>query len=165
MTLKKIQKISSKVQFFAERMKMHSTLDGFMLYGKLGINFLTTTELLYPNMRIRIRLLRARPNFYIISENPNVSLGFVDCFLYTRRVILKQDYHKKKMSQLAYAPVEYNYVETLAKICIIPVRQNQFVPEKNSTTHQYVEEPLQRIQTLPLLVPLQRTHSGINSLI
>ena len=30
------------------------------------------------------------------------------------------------MSQLAYAPVEYNYMETLAKTFIIPSRQNQF---------------------------------------
>ena len=100
-----------------------------MLYGKLGIDFLTTSELLYPNMKVRIRLFRARPTFYMISENPNVSLGIVNCSLYTRRVMLKEDYHKKRMSQLAYAPVEYNYMETLAKTFIIPVRQNEFFRE------------------------------------
>ena len=80
-------------------------------------------------MKVRIRLIRARPNFYMISENPNVSLGIVDCPLYTRRVMLKEDYHKKRMSQLAYAPVEYNYMETLAKTYIIPAGQNQFIQE------------------------------------
>ena len=75
-----------------------------MLYDKLGIDFLTTSELLYPNKKVRIRLIRARPIFYLISENPSVSLGIVECFLYTRRVMLKEDYHKKRMSQLAYAP-------------------------------------------------------------
>ena len=30
---------------------------------------------------------------------------------------------------LAYAPVEYNYLETLAKTFIIPARQNYFIPE------------------------------------
>ena len=80
-------------------------------------------------MKVRIRLIRARPNFYIISENPNVSFGIVDCSLYTRRVMLKKDYHKKKMSQLAYAPIEYNYMETLVKTFIIPERQNQFIQE------------------------------------
>ena len=65
----------------------------------------------------------------MISENPNVSLGTVDCSLYTRRVMLKEDYHKERMSQLAYAPVEYNYMETLAKTVIIPARQNQFIQE------------------------------------
>ena len=65
----------------------------------------------------------------MISENPNVNLGIVDCSLYTRHVMLKEDYHKKRMSQLAYAPVEYNYMETLAKTYIIPARQNQFIEE------------------------------------
>ena len=51
-------------------MKVYSRPDGFMLYGKLGIDFLTTSELLYPNMKVRIRLIRARPNFYMISELP-----------------------------------------------------------------------------------------------
>ena len=80
-------------------------------------------------MKVRIRLIRAGPNFYMISENPNVSLGIVDCSLYTRRVRLKEDYHKKRMSQLAYAPVQYNYKETLAKTYIIPPRQNHFIQE------------------------------------
>ena len=53
----------------------------------------------------------------------------MDCFLYTRRVILKEGYHKKRMSQLAYAPVECNYMEALAKTFIIPARQNQFIQE------------------------------------
>ena len=92
--------------FFTRRMKLYSRPDGFMLYGKLGIVFLTTSDLLYPNMKVRIRLIRARPNFYMISDNPNVSLGIVDCSLYTRRVMLEEDYHKKRMSPLAYAPVE-----------------------------------------------------------
>ena len=43
--------------------------------------------------------------------------------------MLKEDNHKRKMSQLAYAPVEYNYMETLAKTYIIPARQNQFIQE------------------------------------
>ena len=55
--------------FFTQRMKLYSRPDGFMLYGKLGINFLTTWELLYPNIRVPIRLIRARPNFSMISEN------------------------------------------------------------------------------------------------
>ena len=49
--------------FFTRRMKLYSRPDGFMLYGKLGIDFLTTSEILYPNMKVRIRLIRARPKF------------------------------------------------------------------------------------------------------
>ena len=91
-------------------------------------------------------------------------MGFVDCSLYTRRVMLKEYYHKKRMSQLAYAPVQYNYMETLVKTYIIPARQNQFVQE-----NIFNNAPIRRIAIAmntnsALLAPLQRTHSGINSL-
>ena len=76
-----------------------------MLYGKLGVNFFSTSELLYPNMKIRVGLIIARPNFYMISDNPNVSLGIVDCLLYTLRIALKNDYHNKRTDMLAYTPV------------------------------------------------------------
>ena len=115
--------------FFTRRKKLLSRTDGFMLYGKLGIDFFSTSELLYPNTKLRLRLIRARPNFYMIKNNPNVSLGIVDCSLYTRCIALKHDYHKKRMDMLAYAPVEYNYLETFAKTFIIPARQNQFLQE------------------------------------
>ena len=80
-------------------------------------------------MKIRLPLIRARPNFYMISANPNVSLGIVDCSLYTRRIALNDDYHKKRMDMLAYTPVEFNFLETLAKTFIIPARQNQIIQE------------------------------------
>ena len=116
--------------FFTRRMKLLSRPDGFMLYGKLGIDFFSTSELLYPNIKIRRRLIRARPNFYMISDNPNVSLGIVEYSVYTRRIALKNDYHIKRMDMLAYAPVEYNYLETWAKTFIIPARKNKFIQEK-----------------------------------
>ena len=115
--------------FFTRRMKLLSGPDCFMLYDKLGIDFFSASELLYLNMKNRLPLFRARPNFYMISDNTNVSLGFVDCSLYTRRIALKDDYHKMRMDMLAYAPVEYNYLDTSAKTFIIPASQNQFVQE------------------------------------
>ena len=77
-------------------MKLLSRPGSFMLYGKLVIDFFSTSEMFYPNLKIRLQLIRARPNFYVISDNPNVSLGIVDCSLYTRRIALKDDYHKKE---------------------------------------------------------------------
>ena len=92
--------------FFSKRLKKLLRSEGFTLYGKFGADFFTTSESLYPNMKVRIRLIRARHNFYMISDNPNVSLAIVDCSLYTRRIGLKDDYHKKRMDMLAYVPVE-----------------------------------------------------------
>ena len=81
--------------FFTRRMKILSRLDDFMLYSKLMVDFFSTSELLNPNKKIRLRLIRARPFFYKISDNSNVSLGIVDCSLHTGRIALKDDYHKK----------------------------------------------------------------------
>ena len=116
--------------FFTRRMKVLSRSDGFMLYSKLGVDFFSTSELLYPNMKFRLRLIRAGANFYMISDKPNVCLGNVDCSLYTRRFALKDRYHKKRMDMLAYTPLEFNFLEPFAKTFIIPAGQNQFI-QKN----------------------------------
>ena len=130
--------------FLTRKMKLLSRPDGFMLYGKLGIEFFSTSELLYPNMKVRLRLGIARPNFYMISDNPYVSLGIVYCSLFTGRIALKDDYHKKRKHMIAYTPVEFNYLETLAKTFNIPARQNQFKQKKIiSTMLLFVESRLQ----------------------
>ena len=74
--------------FFTRRRKMLSRPAGFILYGKLGVDFFSISELLYPNMKVRLRLIRARLKFCVISDNPSVSLGIVDCSLYIRRIDL-----------------------------------------------------------------------------
>ena len=63
---------------FTRSMKGVSVPDGFILYGNLAAGFFSTSEMLHPNMKVRLRLIRARPNFYMISGNSNVSLGIVD---------------------------------------------------------------------------------------
>ena len=116
--------------FFTRRIKLLNRADGFKVYGKLGVDLLSTSERLYPNKKNRLRLIRARPNFYMISDKPNVSLGTVDCSFYIRRIALKDDYHEKQRDMLAFTPVEFKYFETLAKIFIIPARENQIIQEK-----------------------------------
>ena len=74
-------------------------------------------------MKVRLQLIRGRPNFYMIRDNPIVSLELVDCSLYTRRIALKDDYHQKRMD----IPVEFIFLETLAKTFSIPAGENQFI--------------------------------------
>ena len=105
---------------------MLSRPDGFILYGKLGVDFFTASELLYPNMTNRLRKIRARANFHMISENQNVSFGIVAFSLYTRRIALKDDCHEKPIEMLAYTSVDFNNMETLAKIFIIPAGQSLY---------------------------------------
>ena len=74
--------------------------DGFMLYGKKGVDFFSTSELLLPYMKNRLGTIQARHTFYKISDNPNFSLGSVFCSLYSLRIALKDDYHKKRCLQI-----------------------------------------------------------------
>ena len=77
-------------------------------------------------MKIRLRLMRARHNFYMISDNPKISLGIVDCSLYTRRIALKDDYHKKRMDML----LTLLWSSTIWRLL---QRLSSFVPDKTSS--------------------------------
>ena len=113
-------------------------------------------------MKVRLCLIRARPNFYLNSDNLNVCLGFFECSLCTLRFILRDDYHKKRMNMLVYNPVEYNYLETLAKTFIIPVKKIFLFRKHFWTFLQIVALPLQLLQTLHSLDRLLKIHSSIN---
>ena len=80
---------------------MLSRPNGIMLYGKLEFILFSTSELFYPNLKVRPSLIRARPIFYMICDNPKNSFGIVDCSHYTLRIALKDDYHKKRLDILA----------------------------------------------------------------
>ena len=70
-------------------MKNGSTYD-----GKLAFDLLQCEKLLLPNTKVRLTLIRAKPNFYMISYNPHVSLKVLDCSLFTRRVVVNEVYHQ-----------------------------------------------------------------------
>ena len=67
----------------------------------------------------------------MISDNPNVSFGIVDCSFFTRPIVLKDGYHGKRKEMLAYIPAEFKDLETLAKTFIISAGQNQFIQDKH----------------------------------
>ena len=109
--------------FFTKKMEMLNRPDAFMIYGKLGVEYFSNSELLYPNLKIRLQLIRAKSNFYMISVNTNVILGNVDWSFYSRCIALKDDYYKKRLDMLAYTLVEFNSLGTLAKTFIIPAKK------------------------------------------
>ena len=79
----------SFLKFFQQRrMKMLCIRDGFRLFGVVGVDFCCTSELLNPNMNVRL-LIKTTPNFNKISDNPSISLGTFKCLLYTGRIVAK----------------------------------------------------------------------------
>ena len=114
---------------FTDRANSLGTGITFSLYGRLAIDLFTCEKLLLPNTKVRIKLIRARPNFYMLSDNPNVSLKIVDCSLFTRRILVAEPNHQYLQWNLEREPAQYNYMETIARTFIIPSRQNQFIQE------------------------------------
>ena len=108
------------------------------------VDLFSTFAMLYPNMKFSLRLIRARPIFYMINDNPDVSLRIVDCSLYTRRIAIKDDYHRKRKDMLAYIPVEFNCLETLAKTFIIAARQNHFIHQNVDNIAPFRQNPITR---------------------
>ena len=115
---------------FTDRANCLGTEITFLLYGRLAIDLFTCKKLLLPNPKIRIKLIRARPSFYMLSDNPNVSLKIVDCSLFTRRFLVAVPNHQNLQWNLENKPAQYNYIETIARNFILPSRQNQFI-QKN----------------------------------
>ena len=111
--------------------------DGFMLTVKLGDDFFSTSELLYLKIKDRLCLIRARADFYMISDNRNFSLGLLTLHsLYCPQGWLSQ---QRNGHACLNVPVEFNFSEPLSKTSIIPARQNQFIQENvfnNAPVHR-----------------------------
>ena len=74
--------------------------DSFMLYAKFGVDFFSISEFWDPIMKCRLQLVGPTPNFYMISDNSNVSLGIIDCSIYIRRIPVKSIITRKKWTCL-----------------------------------------------------------------
>ena len=98
-----------------------------MVYGKPGVDFISTSEKLYQKTNVRLRLIAH--NFHMFGNNPSVRRRIVDCSPCTRRIALEDGCHMKIMDMLEYTPVEFNCLETQAKTSTTPAGQNQFLQE------------------------------------
>ena len=93
-----------------------------MLYLIVGVDFLSTFKVLNPNMKVRLRIIRARHKFCIISDNPNVGVGSVDCSLYTRRNALKKWLPQEKNERACIYSRGVKLFETLTKTFFFPAK-------------------------------------------
>ena len=139
--------------FLRSNEQMLSRRNDFMFYGKFGVDIISNSDLSYPNKKNRPRLIRARPYFYTISDNPNVSLGIVECSLDIQRVAFKDDYQKKLMDMLAHTSVEFNHLENLAKTSC----QTQLVHSKNFFNNTLVRRIAIAMNTISAL---EKFHTG-----
>ena len=112
---------------FTERASSLGPGKTFLLVGRQVIDLFTCEKLLLPKTKIRIKLIRARPNLYMLSDNPNLCLKNVDCSPFTRRILVAELNQQCLQWNLEREPAHYNYMEMIARTFIIPSRQNQFI--------------------------------------
>ena len=75
----------------------------FSLYGRLAIDLFACEKLLLRKTKTRIKLIRSRTNFYMLSDNPNVSLKIFDCSLFTRKMLVAEPrILSKKLKHLSH---------------------------------------------------------------
>ena len=82
------------MHLFTDRANSSGIGISFSLYERLAIDLFTCKKLMLPNTKVRIKLIRARPNFYVLSDNPNISLKIVDCSLFTRKILIAEPNHQ-----------------------------------------------------------------------
>ena len=66
----------------------------------------------------------------MLSDNPNLSLKIVDYSLFSRRSLVAEPNHRYLQWNLEIEPAQCNYMETTARMFIIPSHQNQLTQEK-----------------------------------
>ena len=95
--------------FFTTTLKLLNRPISLIVHVKTWVVLFSTSELPNANMKLSLLLIRGNYNFYMISDNPTASVGVVDSSFHTRRIALRNDYHKKKKDMLAYTPVDENF--------------------------------------------------------
>ena len=115
---------------FTDRTNSLGSVITFSLYGRHANDLFTCKKMSLPKTKVRSKLIRARTNFYMLSDNPNGSLKIIDCLLFTRRILVAEPNHQYLQWNLEREPVQNNYMETIARTSITPFRQNHFI-QKN----------------------------------
>lgn len=112
---------------FADRKT--NALDGISLYGRLSIDAFSCDKFLLPNTRVRIKLIRSRPNFYLCGADYGGQIQILHAVLNTRTVTVQDSMVKHIDQSLLREPAKYHFMETEARTFIIPANQNQFIEE------------------------------------
>ena len=63
--------------FFTKIMKMLTRHNGLLSYGRLRDDFFSISDLLNPEMKIRLRLIRVRPSSTRLATTPTLVLEFL----------------------------------------------------------------------------------------
>ena len=127
--------------FFTRRRKMLSRPDGFMLYAKLGVDFFSTSELLYLKMKIRLHIIRARPISTRLATTPTLVLDLLIVHLtldvlLSRMIITRNE--RTRLLTLLWSSTIWKLLQRLSS----------FLPDKTSSFTKTFSTMLQLVGLL-----------------
>ena len=70
---------------FTDKANSLETGKTFSFYGRVAIDLFTWEKMLLPKTKVAFAIIRARPGFYILSDNPIIGLKNFDCSPLTRK--------------------------------------------------------------------------------
>ena len=104
--------------------------DEFNFYGSLAIGLFACETLLFPNVNLRLKLIRSSPAFYMIDTGRlNSEAIILEACLFNRQVAISDNWMRNFKSRLLREPANFYYKEELPKMFIIHAGQNQFIQE------------------------------------
>ena len=98
----------------------------FSFYGKLAVVDFTCDKFKRSKVQVRLRLVRLRPKFYVITkQNKNFPCFMLQAPHVTPHVAIEDRIFKDLKSLMQLHPARYNFSELLANINVISRGQNQ----------------------------------------
>ena len=116
-------------------------------------------------MKNRPRLIGARPDFYMISDIPNVRLGTVDCSLYIRYIAVRINITRKEWTCLRILLWSAIISKLWQRFSSFPSDKSSSFKKLFSTRLQFFRVLFHWIKTLHSLDQTLEIHFGISNLI
>ena len=100
-----------------------------LFHGRVAIDLFTCDKLLLPKTKFRIKRIRVRRNFYMLSDNSNVRSKKLDCSLFIGRSLIVEPNHRYLQWNLENEFPRYNYMETIARTLSIHLAKSSLFGE------------------------------------
>ena len=105
-------------------------------YGRLAVDFFNTDKFLLPGVTLRIKLVRASPEFAVVvlppdkvTPNSKYRINITEASLFVHKVEVSETEYVKIERDLLLGPMLIEYMETIPKTYIVGIGQHQLIEE------------------------------------
>ena len=109
-----------------------------LFYGPLAIGLIACETLLLPNFKLRLKLIRSSPAFYMIDTGGLTSEALIlEACLFTRQVAISDNWMRSFKSRLLREPAVFYYNEELYQRLSFPQDRTSLYKKIYFQTNQF----------------------------